>query len=166
MFRSRWQWPGARWLRRRPAYDRRVVAGDSEPVLVELSVPKRVVERGLVDGLVVPPGQFTGERRLDPALPDERVADFLAEAAHRPDGFVARAENGAQALAVLAGMVAALCGEDIRKALNSPDTEFLTGLSTGAADAVREILLGIESDTPVETERALREALRPAEAGG
>ncbi|NKY56257.1 hypothetical protein [Nocardia flavorosea] len=143
-----------------------MVAGESEPVLVELSVPKRVVERGLVDGLVVPAGQFTGERRLDPALPDERIADFLAEAAHRPDGFVARAEGGAQALAVLAGTVAALCGEDIRKALNSPDTAFLAGLSNGAADAVREILLGIESDTPVETERALRAALRPAETGG
>ncbi|NKY36219.1 hypothetical protein HGA13_24575 [Nocardia speluncae] len=142
-----------------------MVAGESEPVLVELTVPKRVVERGLMDGLVVPVGQFTGERRLDPALPGEQIADFLADAAHRPDGFVARAQDGAQALAVLAGTVAALCGENIRKALNSPDTAFLAGLSSGAADSVREVLLGIESDTPVEIERALRAALRPEETG-
>lgn len=142
-----------------------MVAGESEPVLVELTVPKRAVERGLVDGLVVPAGQFTGERRLDPSLPDEHIADFLAAAAHRPDGFVARAEDGAQALALLAGTAAALCGENIRNALTSPDTAFLAGLSGAAADAVREILLGIESETPVEIERSLRAALRPAGAG-
>ncbi|WP_280437722.1 hypothetical protein [Nocardia carnea] len=141
-----------------------MVASESEPVMVELTVPKRVVERGLVDGLIVPTGQFPGERRLDPALPDEHIADFLAAAAHRPDGFVAHAEDGPGALAVLAGTAAALCGEDIRKALNSPDTVFLAELSSGAVDAVREILLGIESDTPAEVERTLRAALRPKEA--
>ncbi|MBF6350042.1 MULTISPECIES: hypothetical protein [Nocardia] len=143
-----------------------MVAGDSEPVLVELTVPERVVERGLVDGLVIPPGQFAGERRLGPELPDEHTADFLAEAAHRPDGFVARAEDGARALAVLAATAAALCGDDIRKALNSPDTDFLAGLSVGAVDAVREILLGIESEAPAQVERALRAALRTGGAHG
>lgn len=150
----------------RPAYDRRVAHGESEPILVELTVPQRVAERGLVDGLIVPTGQFAGERRLDPALSGEQIADFLADAAHRPDGFVAHADDGAQALAILAGTVAALCGEDIRTALNSPDIAFLNGLSSGAADAVREILLGIESETPAAVEGALRAALRPAGLGG
>lgn len=143
-----------------------MVAGESEPVLVELTVPKRVVERGLVDGLVVPPGQFAGERRLGAELSDEQIADFLAEAAHRPDGFVAHAEDGARALALLAATAAALCGDDIRKSLTSPDVDFLAGLSAGAVDAVREILLGIESDAPAQVQRTLRAALRREGAAG
>lgn len=122
-------------------------------------MPKRVTEHGLVDGLVVPTGTFTGKRIVDPALSDERVADLLAAAAHSPDGFTARCDTVDRALSVVAGTAAALCGEDIRAALSKPDTEFLNGLSGGAIDAVRAVLLGIESDDPAELERALRAAL-------
>ncbi|NUP27036.1 MAG: hypothetical protein HOQ36_00290 [Nocardia sp.] len=136
-----------------------MVAGESRPVLVELTVPKRVAERGLIDGLVVPTGTFDGKRMVAPNMPDEQVADLLAEVAHSPDGFAAAGDSGAHALAILAGTAAALCGEDIRSALSSPDTAFLNGLSSGAIEAVREVLLGIESDEPAELERDLRAAL-------
>lgn len=118
-----------------------------------------MTERGLVDGLVVPTGTFDGKRTVESALSDEGVADLLAEMAHSSDGFVARARTGARALAIVAGTAAALCGDDIRGALSSPDTAFLNALSSGAIDAVREVLLGIESDDPVELGRALRAAL-------
>ncbi|MFI5714955.1 hypothetical protein [Nocardia sp. NPDC051750] len=136
-----------------------MVAGESEPVLVALTVPKRVVERGLVDGLVVPTGRFAGQHVVDLTLPDDPLADFLAEAAHSPGGFAARADSVPRALSILAATAAALCGEDIRRALSNPDIAFLTGLSSGAVDAVREMLLGIESDAPTDLERALRTAL-------
>ncbi|WP_280402083.1 hypothetical protein [Nocardia carnea] len=139
-----------------------MVADGSEPVLVQLSVPGRVVERGPADGLVVPLGQFADDQLLDLTLPDEHIADFLATAVHRPGGFAARTDEASRALALLAATAAALCGEDIRRALTSPDIDFLTGLSSGAVDAVREVLLGIESETPVELEHALRALLRTA----
>lgn len=144
---------------RRPgprAYDRAVVAGEPEPVLVELTVPKRAVERGLVDELVVPIGRFSGKRLVELSLSDDRIADVLAEVAHGPDGFVARTGDGDRALAILAATAAALCGDDIRGALRSPDTAFLAGLSGAAVAAVREVLLGIESERPTEVEGALR----------
>lgn len=141
------------------AYDLGVVAGESQPVLVELTVPKRTTERGLLDGLVVPAGTFAGTRMVEPALSDDGVADLLAEVAHGSDGFAARGDSAARALAIVAATAAALCGDDIRTALRSPDTEFLSGLSGGAVDAVREVLLGIESDYPAELEQALRAAL-------
>ncbi|MGW5388202.1 hypothetical protein [Nocardia sp. NPDC003963] len=134
-------------------------AGESQPVLVELTVPKRAIERGLIDGLVVPAGTFAGARVVESDLPDEQIADLLAEVAHGPDGFAARSATGADALAIVAATAAALCGEDIRAALRCPDTGFLTGLSSGAIEAVREMLLGIESDEPAELEKALRTAL-------
>ncbi|WP_328389792.1 hypothetical protein [Nocardia sp. NBC_00416] len=136
-----------------------MVAGESQPVLVELTAPKRIVERGLVDGLVVPTGTFVGRPVVDATLPDELVADLLAGAAHSPDGIAARAADGARALAIVAATAAALCGDDIREALRSPDTGFLTGLSGAAIEAVREVLLGIETDAPAELERFLRSAL-------
>lgn len=118
-----------------------------------------MTERGLVDDLVVPTGSFAGVRMVEPALSDDEVADLLAEVAHSPDGFAARGDTAIRALALLAATAAALCGDDIRTALRSPDTAFLSGLSSGAVDAVREVLLGIESDEPAELERALRAAL-------
>ncbi|WP_459548751.1 hypothetical protein [Nocardia sp. X0981] len=136
-----------------------MVAGESEPVMVELTVPKRAVERGPVDELVVPIGRFTGKRLVDLSLPDDRIADVLARVAHEPDGFVARTGDGDRALAILAATAAALCGDDIRSALRSPDTAFLAGLSSAAVAAVREVLLGIESERPREVEQALRTAL-------
>lgn len=136
-----------------------MVADGAEPVLVELTVPRRVAERGLVDGLVVPAGRFADTDLLDSALPDERIAEFLVAAVHRPGGFVARASEVSRALALVAATAAALCGEDIRKALTSPDIDFLTGLSNGAVDALHEVLLGIETAAPDELERGLRAAL-------
>ncbi|MEU1984636.1 hypothetical protein [Nocardia sp. NPDC019395] len=143
-----------------------MVADESEPVLVELTVPKRVVERGLVDGLVVPTGRFAGERMVELTLSDEHIADFLAEAAHSPDGFAARAGDISRAVSILAATAAALCGDDIRRALISPDVSFLAGLSSGAVDAVREVLLGIESDAPAELEDALRAELHRGGSAG
>ncbi|MGI5222083.1 hypothetical protein [Nocardia sp. CA-290969] len=139
-----------------------MVAGESEPVMLQLSVPLRVVERGLIDGLVVPTGRLAGEQLLDLTLPDERIADFLAAAVHRPGGFAARTGEAPRALALIAATAAALCGEDIRSALTSPDIDFLTGLSSGAVDAVREVLLGIESEAPAELEHALGALVRSA----
>ncbi|MGH8882349.1 MAG: hypothetical protein ACRD0P_34220, partial [Stackebrandtia sp.] len=143
-----------------------VVAGESEPVMVELTFPERIVERGLVDGLVVPAGSFAGERLVDLTLPDEAVADVLADIAHRPDGFAARTGEVSRALAIVAATAAALCGEDIRAALHRPDTAFLTGLSNGAVGAVREVLLGLESESPAELESALRAALAHGTTAG
>ncbi|MGW0004293.1 hypothetical protein [Nocardia grenadensis] len=137
-----------------------MVAGESQPVLVELTVPKRTTERGLVDGLVVPTGTFAGVRLVESAISDEGVADLLAEVAHSPDGFAARADTATRALAIVAATAAALCGDDIRTALRSPNTAFLAGLSGGAVEAVREVLLGIESEEPADLEQALRAALR------
>lgn len=136
-----------------------MVADGAEPVLVELTVPRRVAQRGLVDGLPVPVGRFSGVDLLDLALPDERIAEFLVAAVHRPGGFAARTSEVSRALALVAATAAALCGEDIRKALTSPDIDFLNGLSSGAVDALHEVLLGIETEAPAELERVLRAAL-------
>ncbi|MQY26944.1 hypothetical protein [Nocardia aurantia] len=92
---------------------------------------------------------------LDLALPDERVADFLAEIAHADTGFVARTESGDRALAVVAGTAAALCGMDIRAALAAPDLEFLRGLRPAAVQAVREVLLAVECADPGPVTRGL-----------
>ena len=85
----------------------------------------------------------------------DAVADFLAVLAHTSVGFVAQARDGADVLALLAGTVAALRGDDVRAALTAPDPAALAALNPDAAEAVRGVLLGIEVDDPEQVERVL-----------
>ncbi len=133
----------------------------SEPVLVSLSVPAARVD--LVRDLVRPLSANPQAPVLDLDLPDERIAEFLvgaAHAVHSEGGFIASTESGERAVAIVAATVAALCGDDIRTALNSPDVEFLRGLSAPAVQALREVLLAVESDRTEAVAQAL-EVLRP-----
>lgn len=136
-----------------------MVAGESQPVLLGLTVPKRAVERGLIDGLVMPVGHFSDVEIIDTGDRDERIAEILIGAAHGAGPYATRTDDPARALALVAATAAALCGDDIRAALARPDLAFLTGLSSGAVDAVREILLGIETTDPAALDRALRSVL-------
>ncbi len=113
---------------------------------------------GLIEGLVVPTGTGEAARAVDLALADEHIADVLAEVAHGEGGFVARTADGERALAIIAA-TAALCGDNIRTALVTPDIPFLTGLSDAAVAAVRDVLRAIESDAPTEVEEVLRARL-------
>ncbi|MGW0250701.1 hypothetical protein ACWDYH_29110 [Nocardia goodfellowii] len=127
-------------------------SGKSEPVLVALTVPSR---RSLVEGLVV--ADYRGSAPVvDVDVQDAELADFLAGVAHADSGFVARTGSGERAVAVVAATVAALCGEDIRAALAVPDIGFLTGLKPPAVEAVRGVLLAVETDAVADVTRALR----------
>lgn len=77
------------------------------------------------------------------SAPVDRFADFLAVVAHTSVGFVARATDAAEVVAVLAATVAALRGNDIRAALAHPDIDQVLSLSPEAGEAVREVLQGI-----------------------
>ncbi|MGW4632553.1 hypothetical protein [Nocardia sp. NPDC004415] len=120
---------------------------DHEPVLVTLSTPAR---RSLVAGLLRPEGSTPDPVDVD--IPDLDLAAFLAGIAHADHGFVARTTSGPRALAVVAGTVAALCGEDIPTALTTPDLAFLKGLKPPAIEATRTVLLGIETQAAHEKE--------------
>ncbi|MFD3510398.1 hypothetical protein [Nocardia sp. NPDC058666] len=122
----------------------------AEPVLLNLSPPAR---RSLVADLIRPPG--TSPHPVDADIPDPDLAAYLAGAAHAPQGFTAHTTSGPRALAVVAGTVAALCGEDIPTALKTPDLAFLRSLKPAAIEATRTVLLAIE--TPHE--QAITEAL-------
>lgn len=117
----------------------------SEPVLVALTVPAR---RSLVEGLVRTPRAEVPVPVLDADAPDAEIAEFLAGIVHTDSGFVARTGSGDRALAIIAATAAALCGEDIPAALAHPDLPFLTGLKPPAVEALRAVLLAIESDDP------------------
>ncbi|MGW6119649.1 hypothetical protein ACWFRF_11430 [Nocardia sp. NPDC055165] len=123
----------------------------AEPVLLNLSAPAR---RSLVADLVRPDGSSPAPVDVD--IPDPDLTAFLAGIAHADHGFVARTTSGPRALAVVAGTVAALCGEDIPTALTTPDLPFLKSLKPAAIEATRTVLLAIE--TP--DEQAIAEALR------
>ncbi|WP_032381052.1 hypothetical protein [Rhodococcoides fascians] len=73
-----------------------------------------------------------------------RIADVLAVVSHADVGLVARADTGDDVLAILAATVASLRGDDISAALAAPDVAALRALIPEAAEAVREVLLGIE----------------------
>ncbi|WP_330184077.1 hypothetical protein OHB26_10955 [Nocardia sp. NBC_01503] len=132
-----------------------------EPVILQLSVPSKPGVQGITDGLVhrvrADPG--TAEI-LDLTLDDTAVAEFLVRIAHGDTGFVARTDSGERAVAVIAATVAALMGEDIHTALATPDIPFLTGLKPPAVEALRTVLLAIETDDPDAVTAALR-ALAP-----
>ncbi|MEV5837943.1 hypothetical protein [Nocardia sp. NPDC052112] len=119
-----------------------------EPVLLSLAAPS-AARRSLDEELVRPVGTAAaGVRVLDADIGDGEVADFLVEVAHSDGGFIARTSDGERALAIVAGTVAALCGEDIRAALARPDIAFLTSLKPPAVEAARSVLLAIETDAP------------------
>ncbi|WP_328658338.1 hypothetical protein [Nocardia salmonicida] len=121
------------------------------PVLLSLSAPAR---RSLVADLVRPDGSSPAPVDVD--IPDPDLTAFLAGIAHADHGFTARTTSGPRALAVVAGTVAALCGEDIPTALTTPDLAFLKSLKPAAIEATRTVLLAIE--TP--DEQAITDALR------
>ncbi|MEU7630079.1 hypothetical protein AB0C34_08845 [Nocardia sp. NPDC049220] len=124
-----------------------------EPVLMTLSAPAR---RSVIDGLVRDIGMAgPAAPILDLDARDAEIADFLAGIAHANSGFVARTSSGASALAIIAGTAAALCGEDIRSALNNPDVAFLNALNPPAVEAVRSVLLAIETEATTQVAAAL-----------
>lgn len=118
-----------------------------------LSTPSR---RSLVDGLVRNLGASAAAPILELDAPDAGIADFLAGAAHAATGFVARTSSGRRAVAIVAATAAALCGDDIRTALSTPDIAFLRSLKPPAVEAVRSVLLAIETDDADHVMDALR----------
>lgn len=118
-----------------------------------LSTPPR---RSLVDGLVRNIGASAAAPILELEAPDAHIADFLAAAAHSGTGFVARTSSGQRAVAIVAATAAALCGDDIRTALSTPDIAFLSSLKPPAVEAVRSVLLAIESEEADQVIDALR----------
>ncbi|WP_067696806.1 hypothetical protein [Nocardia jejuensis] len=121
----------------------------NEPVMLSLTVPAASVSRGLTAGLVRPTSPDPGTAEiLDLTADDEAVSEFLVRIVHSDSGFVARTDSAPRALAIIAATVAALCGEDIRTALTTPDLPFLKGLTQPAVEAFRDVLLAIESETP------------------
>lgn len=117
------------------------VAGDDENVVLA-ETAQQLTAAGRIPGLDT--GYSVGE-----------VADFLAVLAHADTGYVARARDGAEILALLAGTVAALRGDDVRAAITHPEPAKLTALIPEAAEALREVLLGIEIADPEEASREL-----------
>lgn len=132
-----------------------------EPVPLTLSMPAGP-RPGLTDGLVRPLSDTPEAPVLDAGLPDVRVAEFLVVAAHSAGGFIARTDSGERAVRVVAATVAALCGDDIRRALTHPDLDFVRGLRPEAVDALRGVLLAIESATPAAVAKALEVLQTPS----
>ncbi|WP_378735680.1 hypothetical protein [Nocardia brasiliensis] len=122
-----------------------------EPVLITLTTPAR---RSIVDGLLRPPTSDSATI-LDADAPDQHIADFLAGIVHADTGFVARTSSGERALAIVAATAAALCGEDIHTALTTPDIAFLNSLKPPAIEALRTVLLAIETENMDELTRGL-----------
>lgn len=136
---------------------------EGEPVLISLTAPAR---RSLVRGLVCDTGSGAppGVPRLSADRPDTEIADFLAGIVHTDTGFVAHTNSGERALAIVAATVAALCGEDIRLAMARPDIAFLTALKPPAVEALRGVLLAIETEK-TEAAEAVIAALTVLEIG-
>ncbi|MFC9994530.1 hypothetical protein [Nocardia sp. NPDC127526] len=127
-----------------------------EPVLMQLTVPGKTGAQTLLDGLVRPIGSAPAAAEvLEPDADDEAVSEFLVRIAHGDTGFVARTDSGERALALVAATVAALCGEDIRTALTSPDIDFIKGLKPPAVEALRSVLLAVETADPEAVHSAL-----------
>ncbi|MFC4124033.1 hypothetical protein [Nocardia rhizosphaerae] len=125
----------------------------AEPVLLSLSAPAR---RSLVADLVRRADSApTAAEVVDADIPDAELSAFLARIAHAGHGFVAVTTSGPRAVAVVAGTVAALCGEDIPTAITAPDLAFLRGLKPPAIEATRSVLLAIETTAEQAIEAAL-----------
>ncbi|RVW02553.1 hypothetical protein EF834_11560 [Rhodococcus spongiicola] len=113
-------------------------------------------------GTLAEAAQVLADAGYSPGLvagqPVDAVADFLGVLAHTSVGFFGRARDGAEVLSLLAGTVAALCGDDVRAALATPDPKSLAALAPEAAEAVRGVLLGIEVEDLEEAEQVLSDA--------
>lgn len=94
-----------------------------------------------------------------------RIADVLAVVSHADVGLVARADDGDEVLSILAATVASLRGDDIAAALAHPNVAALRALIPEAAEAVREVLLGIEIADAVTARARLVEVGLIAESG-
>ncbi|MGW4244068.1 hypothetical protein [Nocardia sp. NPDC004722] len=125
-----------------------------EPVALSLSVPPRPA-RALTEDLVRPLSADPGAEVLDLAWGEVAISEFLVRIVHGDSGFVARAESGERALAGIAATVAALIGDDIGAALRTPDIAFLAGLQPAAVEALREVLLAIETPDVAAVSAAL-----------
>lgn len=159
---------------------RSVPAGRYEPVRFHLDCPAGQLDDALALNLPAPLAVFvTGDADAElsglaetaqvladagriPGLagghPNDDIADFLAVLAHTPVGFVARARDAAEVLALLSGTMAALRGDDVRAALRNPEPAKLAALIPEAATAVREVLLGVEVDDPLQVKADLTAA--------
>lgn len=148
-----------------PARLRERRAAHYEEVRFELDCTERDLAEALTVRVPAPLALFVSD--LEPAFAAEQIvaagripglslagstsaqiSDFLAVLAHADVGFVARAADKQDVLALLCGTVAALRGDDTRRALRSPDPTVLTSLGAEAADAVREVLTCIEVPDP------------------
>ncbi|QLY31128.1 hypothetical protein H0264_01650 [Nocardia huaxiensis] len=127
----------------------------ADPVPLTLSLPPRPA-RGLTDDLVRPISGALEAEVLDLAVPDIEVAKFLVRIAHGDSGFVARTDSGERAVAIVAATTAALMGDDIPAALANPDVAFLRGLKPEAVEALRGVLLAVETSEPGAVNDALR----------
>ncbi|MFI6870972.1 hypothetical protein [Nocardia sp. NPDC050406] len=125
-----------------------------EPIPLSLSVPPRPA-RGLTEDLVRSAAGHPEVEVLELSASDAEIAEFLVRIAHSDSGFVARTDSGARALGIVAATVAALMGEDIQAALANPDIAFLAGLKPPAVEALREVLLAIETDEPAAVSASL-----------
>ncbi len=123
------------------------------PVDIALLGPSRE-PLDLLDGLVVaepPEGLrvhgFDGDAH--------RLAEFLVWGVHdEGPGFAVAVSDGPAALAVLAGVVAALTGGDIERAVAAPDVARLAALNPLARDAARERLRNIVAGSAADDVRA------------
>ncbi|GAA4804973.1 hypothetical protein GCM10023353_04570 [Tomitella cavernea] len=95
---------------------------------------RECAERAVAAGrsLVLPAGAGAGD-----------VADFQSSFVHSDAGYLAEADDAAGVVRVLACAVAGISGADVRAAFDRPDVGYLLSLSDMAADAVRELLLGV-----------------------
>ncbi|WP_182349181.1 hypothetical protein [Tomitella gaofuii] len=107
---------------------------------------RECAERAVAAGrsLVLPAGAGAGD-----------VADFQSSFVHSDAGYLAEADDAAGVVRVLACAVAGISGGDVRAAFDRPDVDYLLSLSDMAADAVRELLLGVLVPDP----RAVAEEL-------
>src|SRR5699024_9544707 len=97
-----------------------------------------------------------GRSLVLPAQADaDDAADFQSSAAHSPAGYLAEAEDAAGVVRVLACAVAGITGADVRAAFAEPDADYLRSLPDMAADAVRELLVGVLVPDPQATAREL-----------
>lgn len=129
---------------RLPAPSAVYVEGGDE-ILAPAESASRLCEGGRIPGLAA--GRTPAE-----------IADFLAVLAHESVGFVARAADADEVIALLCGTAAALRGDDARAAIADPQPGALAALIPEAASALREVLLSIEVPDPVAVEAGLRGA--------
>ncbi|MDN5759943.1 MAG: hypothetical protein L0H59_15695 [Tomitella sp.] len=121
-----------------------------------------VVSPGAGDGAVMSLRECA-ERAVDAGrslvLPadatEDDVADFQSYFAHTDAGYFACADDADGVVRVLACAVAGITGFDVRAAYREPDVDRLLSLTDLAADAVRELLLGVFVPDPMAVAREL-----------